>query len=224
MKRKNALALFGVLAVVLLVADRITKNIAVDQLTGSGSVPFLPPLLDFVLVYNRGGAFGLFEGGGILFVIVALLAVIAIIVYLVKAPQLRLPVVLALALIAAGALGNAYDRATAGAVPDFLHTLFIEFPVFNVADISLTLGEIVLILVVAVYWFAPKKAEESAARVDATTSTDAEVAQVADSSETIASAADAEEITAGSATIAASESGLHKVDPSEADPQAASDK
>ena len=144
------------IAVLLLALDRITKNIAIDVLTDSGPLVFLPALLDFVLVYNIGGAFGLFEGGAVFFVGVAVIALIAIIVYLIKAKELYTSVVISLAMISAGALGNAIDRAMYGAVPDFIHTLFIEFPVFNVADIALTLGEILLLISLAYYWFGPK--------------------------------------------------------------------
>jgi len=157
MKRRNALILFAVIVLVVLLLDRITKIIAVDQLTDSGPVAFLPLFLDFALVYNTGGAFGLFEGGATLFVIVAVVALIVIIVYIIKARQLHLPIIIALSLIAGGALGNAYDRAVDGAVPDFIHTLFIDFPVFNVADIALTVGEICLLIVVAYYWFGQGK-------------------------------------------------------------------
>ncbi|MDR1358851.1 MAG: signal peptidase II [Coriobacteriales bacterium] len=166
MKRKNALILFIVLAAALLVLDRATKIIAIEVLSNSGPVAFLPAFLDFVLVYNTGGAFGLFEGGGVLFVGVALIAVVAIVVYLIKAQQLLPPVVVALSLIAAGALGNAYDRAVSGAVPDFIHTLFIEFPVFNVADCCLTIGEAVLVVAAAIYWFRPKKQPDEHSGID----------------------------------------------------------
>ena len=164
MKRKNAVALLLILTIGLLTVDRITKIIAIDALTGSKPVAFLPGFLDFVLVYNTGGAFGIFEGGGVFFVGVAVIAFIGIIVYLLRAQQLHMPIVIALSLISGGALGNAYDRAMSGAVPDFIHTLFIEFPVFNAADSFLTVGEILLILLLAFYWFGPKRQDKADAR------------------------------------------------------------
>lgn len=162
MTRKKALVLFALLAVVLLALDRVTKIIAIDVLSESGPIAFLPAFLDFALVYNTGGAFGLFEGGAVFFVGVAVIALIAILIYLIRAKQLHLPVVIALSMISAGAIGNAYDRAVNGAVPDFIHTLFIEFPVFNVADICLTLGEILLLISVAYFWFGPQSRAEEA--------------------------------------------------------------
>lgn len=160
MKRKNALIIFTVLTLLLLALDRVTKMVAIDILSETGPIVFIPGVLDFVLVYNTGGAFGLFEGGAVFFVGVAVIALIVIVAYLIKAQQLRAPVVVALALISAGALGNAYDRAIDHAVPDFIHTLFMEFPVFNVADICLTVGEIFLLVMVALYWFSPRYRQE----------------------------------------------------------------
>lgn len=160
MKRKNALVLFSVLVVVLLVLDRVTKNIAIEVLTAEGPQPFIPGVLDFSLVYNTGGAFGMFEGGGVFFVGIAVIALVVIVAYLIKAKELFLPVVVSLGMIASGAIGNAYDRAVDGAVPDFLHTLFIQFPVFNVADICLTVGEGILIIAVVYLWFGPKSREQ----------------------------------------------------------------
>jgi len=160
MKRRNALVIFLVIVAVILVLDRITKIIAIELLTDSAPIAFLPLFLDFALVYNTGGAFGIFEGGGTLFVLVAIIAVLVILIYLFSAKQLQLPIVIALSLIVGGALGNAYDRAVDGAVPDFIHTLFIEFPVFNVADMALTVGEISLLVAVAIYWFGQSKREE----------------------------------------------------------------
>jgi len=161
MKRDKALVIFLIIVLAILVLDRVTKIIAIEQLTDNPPIAFLPLLLDFALVYNTGGAFGIFEGAGTLFVIVAIVAVLVILIYLLRAKQLYLPIVLALALIAGGALGNAYDRAVDGAVPDFIHTLFIEFPVFNIADMALTVGEIGLLVVVAFYWFGQSKQKET---------------------------------------------------------------
>ncbi|MCL2530520.1 MAG: signal peptidase II, partial [Coriobacteriia bacterium] len=160
MKRQNALILFTVLMLVVLILDRITKIIAIDVLTDSGPIAFIPSFMDFVLVYNTGAAFGLFEGGGAIFVGVAIISMLVILIYLFKAKQLRMLVVIALGLIAGGALGNAYDRATSGAVPDFFRTLFIDFPVFNVADIALTVGEFGLLIIIAIYWFGPSKQKD----------------------------------------------------------------
>ncbi|MCL2807323.1 MAG: signal peptidase II [Coriobacteriia bacterium] len=153
MKRRNAYILFVVLALVVLFLDRFTKIIAVEQLSDGRSIAFIPRVFDFTLVFNEGGAFGIFAGGRFFFIVVAIIVVAAILIYLLRTKSFFMPAVIALSLIVAGAAGNAYDRALTGRVPDFIHTLFIDFPVFNIADIALTIGEIGLLLIIVVYWF-----------------------------------------------------------------------
>jgi signal peptidase II len=135
-----AVIIFAILFIVLVAIDRITKATAIDVLSSTGSIVFIPGFMDFTLVYNTGGAFGMLEGAGPLFVAFAAIALVAIIVYLFYVKQHNPLLVIALILIAAGAAGNAYDRLVSGSVPDFIHTLFIEFAVFNVADCCLTVG------------------------------------------------------------------------------------
>ena len=87
--------------------------------------------------------------------------VIDIAVYLVRAPQLAHLEVVGMAMVAGGAIGNAIDRLAFGFVTDFIATTFIDFPVFNVADIGITLG---VVLALFGYMFLSPAARE----VDAT--------------------------------------------------------
>jgi signal peptidase II len=153
--RKRVFILFAIVCVILVALDRLTKVVAQEVLGGGNSIDCIPGLFDFALTYNTGAAFGIFEGAGPLFVIAALVATIAILVFLAKGKLVTRPVTLALAMIVAGALGNAYDRLMFGAVPDFIRTLFIEFPLFNVADCCLTVGEGVLVILLIVGSFKP---------------------------------------------------------------------
>ncbi|MDR2671783.1 MAG: signal peptidase II [Coriobacteriales bacterium] len=139
-----ALALFLILVILLVAADRFSKLAIAATLNVGESFVFIPGIVEFVFVENRGGAFGLFAGAGPLFLIVAAVVVTIALVYLLKAKELRPLVVVSLALIVSGALGNAYDRLMSGVVTDFIHTLFVEFAVFNVADCCLTIGEVLL--------------------------------------------------------------------------------
>ncbi len=68
------------------------------------------------------------------------------IVYIAVIKRHSLLRVFALALICSGAVGNAIDRAASGKVVDFIQTLFIEFPLFNIADCAITIGVIGLII------------------------------------------------------------------------------
>ncbi|NLG10072.1 MAG: signal peptidase II [Coriobacteriaceae bacterium] len=145
LSRATAFIVFFVTVFVLLALDRYTKFLAVSALSDGGSVALIPGVLDLMLVYNEGAAFGILQGARLYFIIVATLASLGIIVYIAITKRHSLVRVFALALICTGAVGNAIDRALSGKVVDFIHTLFIEFPVFNIADSAITLGVIVLV-------------------------------------------------------------------------------
>jgi signal peptidase II len=126
----------------VIVLDRITKALAEAALAGGGIQPFIPGILDFQLVYNTGAAWGMFEGARTFFLLIALVFVVGMALYLFFARRHAVFTVLGAGLIAGGAIGNAIDRALSGRVVDFIHTLFIEFPLFNIADSAITVGAI----------------------------------------------------------------------------------
>ena len=110
----------------------------------------LAPFADFVVVWNRGVSYGLFQQeGGLgrwILVAVSLVAAVGLSVWMVRAGSRLLAV--ALGLIVGGALGNAIDRAAYGAVFDFvhLHAGRWSWYVFNVADAAIVAGVVGLIL------------------------------------------------------------------------------
>lgn len=140
LSRFGACTLFAVVALTVLGFDRISKDIAVAALSNGTIVEFIPGVMDFRLVYNEGAAFGIFDGATAYFLISAGIISALILGYLVLSKRHTAVEVIALGLIFSGAIGNAIDRMTYGPVIDFFHTLFIDFPVFNVADIAITLG------------------------------------------------------------------------------------
>ncbi|MCL2756528.1 MAG: signal peptidase II [Coriobacteriia bacterium] len=151
--RPVAVSLFVGIFALLLIADRFTKIMAVEHLSGKGSVPFIPYVLDFYLTYNQGAAFGIFQGAKPFFIILAFLVCIGIFTYLLLNKKHTLFEIIPLALIGAGALGNAIDRLRVGEVVDFIRTIFMDFPIFNVADSCITVGVIIFILYMFVGFF-----------------------------------------------------------------------
>jgi signal peptidase II len=143
--RSATLAIFAIGILVVAALDKLTKSLAVEALADGSVRPFIPGLLDFRLVYNTGAAWGIFEGARMLFLIIAIAALAAILAYLLLAKRCALLEVIGLSLVAGGAIGNAIDRAQMGQVVDFIHTLFIDFPLFNLADSAITLGVILFI-------------------------------------------------------------------------------
>ena len=130
------LGVAGGVALVVLLVDQLTK-LAVRAVGDALHMTVIPGVIDFLFVRNIGAAFSMGEGHGIAFAVLALAVIIAIAVYLLRAPQLARLEVVGMAMVAGGAIGNAIDRLTFGFVTDFIATTFIDFPVFNVADIGI---------------------------------------------------------------------------------------
>jgi signal peptidase II len=133
----------------VVVLDRFTKDLAVATLT-DGPRPFIPGILGFHLTYNRGAAWGLFAGGRVVFILIALAAVIGVFVYLFSQRRHAALTVLGFGLFLGGTIGNAIDRALAGQVVDFLQLQFMDVPLFNLADPSITISVALLLLVIFV--------------------------------------------------------------------------
>ena len=134
------LGVCGVIAITLVCLDQIVKVFVRYALMGGGLVTVIPGVLGFRFCANTGAAFSIGEGHGLLFVVLAVVVVGSIIWYLAKTPQVSRVEVVGLSLVMGGAVGNAIDRVLHGYVTDFIATLFINFPVFNIADIGITVG------------------------------------------------------------------------------------
>ena len=123
----------------MVIFDRLAKGWAVDHLRQGITGPDFG-LVDFTLVHNMGAAFGMGQGAGIVFVAVA------VVVWLVVGKRHGALEVVSLALVVAGGIGNCIDRLTTGYVVDFIRLTFIDFPVFNVADICVTCGVVLFLI------------------------------------------------------------------------------
>lgn len=147
--RARRLALFALVAAAVVALDQLSKAAARSALVPGEPVTLVPGVMDLSLVYNTGAAFSLGEGGGPLFVLLAAAILVAGLVVAWRRADVPLPLVLAVAAVAGGGVGNAIDRVALGAVTDFFKTTFVDFAVFNVADIFVTCG---VVLAVILYW------------------------------------------------------------------------
>ena len=135
------------IAGVIIALDQWTKSIVRSNLAvGEAWMPWswLSPYARVLHWYNNGVAFGLFQNGGIIFIILPILVVLALIFYYPRVPSEDWFLRLAMGLQLGGALGNLIDRLTVGHVTDFISVG--NFPIFNVADSAITVGVGVLIL------------------------------------------------------------------------------
>lgn len=151
--KKNKVTLHYII-VCLLVAfmvflDQWSKHLAVIHLKDKtpGTVIVMKKLLQLTYVENRGTAFGIGQGKVWLFTLTSIV-ILAFVIYLYRKIPFEkryIPMRMVGILLAAGAIGNMIDRIAQGYVVDFFEFGFIDFPVFNVADIYVTVAEVMLI-------------------------------------------------------------------------------
>lgn len=129
---------------ILTALDQLTKYIVAGSFTLYESKPAIKNILSFTYIRNSGVAWGLFAGNRVLFLILTFLVLLlCFYVYTNIAGQKKyLPLRIALIILIAGAVGNMIDRIKFGYVIDFLCLEFIDFPIFNVADIFVTVSMI----------------------------------------------------------------------------------
>lgn len=137
-----AAAKAGLVALAVLILDQVTKMIARDDVP-LGSRREITGFLDIVHVRNDGVAFSAFGGQPWLVVGLITVALIALLYYFSTHADTPL-VWLATGLLFGGAVGNILDRVRDGAVTDFIK--FTSWPAFNVADIAINAGVVVLII------------------------------------------------------------------------------
>jgi signal peptidase II len=147
--------------------DQISKAMVRAAMVEQQSTRLIPHLINLTYVRNEGAAFGLFPGRQPVFIVTSCLVLFVIAAFWRRTRPMQWPVVIALGLVTAGALGNLIDRVLLGYVTDFFEFGFIEFPVFNVADSCIVVGVAILM-----YWilFGPEESSDAAA-------SDAEVAE-----------------------------------------------
>lgn len=147
-KKKWPLALSCLVLIVVLVGlDQWTKADVAEHIPLYEKVVLIPGFFDLTNVRNTGAAFSMLDGIGMWFFILITIAAIAFMVYyFFKTSDIRIE--WCLAFVVAGAIGNLIDRIQLGYVRDFfLFYIFgSPFPVFNVADICVSLGFIMLVI------------------------------------------------------------------------------
>lgn len=143
-----------IIMVVLTVLDQLAKKAASINLTGGRDVILIPNVLVLKYLENHGAAFGMLQNKQLFFLIIGTCFVIAAIILLIYVPAEKKYTALRLAmiLVAGGAIGNMIDRASLGYVVDFIYFSCIDFPIFNVADIFVTVGTFLLIILVAFFY------------------------------------------------------------------------
>lgn len=136
--------IYTILIIAGIILDRLSKAYAISHFIEN---PIFTNFINLIYVENRGAAFGILQNKRIFFIILTLAVVLYLLYYFIRNLKSNPKLLnIALSLIVSGALGNFYDRLFHGFVVDFIEFSFFNFPVFNIADILVTTGSILLII------------------------------------------------------------------------------
>lgn len=133
----------------IIVLDQIIKVLIRSTMYIGESVPVIKEVFHITYVQNRGGAFSILSGQGLILTVVPLAAIIFAIWYMEKHLNEHWSLFLSLSLIIGGGIGNLIDRILLGFVTDMIDFRF--FPVFNIADIAVCVGAGFLILYTLIF-------------------------------------------------------------------------
>lgn len=152
--KKGSLFFLAIGTVLLVMLDQVTKWAASVYLKGKGPFPLIKGIFELYYLENRGSAFGLLQGKRFFFIMMA-----GIVLLIVPYIYCRIPIIprfrflrLLAVLFLSGAVGNAIDRVIRGYVVDFFYFSLIDFPVFNVADIYVTVSAFLLFFLIFFFY------------------------------------------------------------------------
>lgn len=149
--KKAVRMIIDVLAIIfLLFLDQLTKYLAIINLKGQPAVSLIDGILELQYLENKGAAFGMLQNKKTLFIFMTVVMLTVIFYVFFKLPQKKKFVIwqVFMCLICAGGIGNMIDRIRYDYVVDFIYFKVIDFPVFNVADIMITIGTVLFFIVV----------------------------------------------------------------------------
>lgn len=143
--------LYLIITILIIAADQIIKYFIASGMDTSSTAFSVLGIFDVTYVQNRGAAFSVLSGKTVFLGIVSVLfCVVLILFWLRKKPTNRL-MCTALTLLLAGAAGNGIDRIFRGFVVDYINLSFMSFPVFNLADIAVTVGAGLFVLYIILF-------------------------------------------------------------------------
>lgn len=150
--KKYLSAILSILGLILI--DQYTKFLALTHLKDQSPFVIWDGVFELRYLENRGAAFGIFQNQQMFFIIMTLVVLIGIVYIYIRTPDTKryLPLRLTIIFITAGAIGNMIDRVFRNYVVDFFYFSLIDFPIFNVADIYVTVTFLVLAVLLLFFY------------------------------------------------------------------------
>lgn len=139
----------AVIAAVVCLCDQITKLRVISSFELGESRGVIPGILNWTYIRNEGAALGMLADHRWVFMILSLLLIAAIMLFVIFSKDISRPVVIVLSMILGGGIGNMIDRIAYGYVVDFIDVKFLPFWkwIFNVADVFVTVGAVLLAVI-----------------------------------------------------------------------------
>lgn len=144
-------------AVLITAADQLIKYLVIENIALTDTIEAIPGLLNFIYVKNTGAAFSILSDKTGLLSVISIAVCVFVIFYLVKYKPKNKLYLVSLGMILGGAAGNMIDRVFRHFVVDYIELVFINFPVFNLADIGITVGAVLLMIYVIFFDNSGKK-------------------------------------------------------------------
>ena len=129
-----------------ILLDQLTKLLVSGGMELHESITVIPGLFHITYHQNRGAAWGMLADQRWVFILVSTVTIVAILSFLIRTKRRDPLMITALAMILSGGIGNMIDRLALGYVVDMIHAVFIDFPIFNVADSFVCVGAALLFL------------------------------------------------------------------------------
>ena len=152
-KRIWSIVVASIVFAAVLILDLVTKEVIISNLIPNvgDSVDVIPGFINFIYVENKGAAWGIFSNSTIgLTILSVIILVLILLFYILRLRQTKekssMWLAVSIGLIAGGCIGNMIDRITFGFVRDFLNFQFMDFPVFNFADVGICVGVVTLMV------------------------------------------------------------------------------
>ncbi len=159
---RNKIIVLVVLSVAILALDLITKYVICGMFAENEGITAIPYLFNIIVVHNEGAAWGILSGNQIGLIILSILLFAFLIWYFVKEKKKSWLLVISMAFIYGGCIGNLFDRIVFGYVRDFIQFAFWQsFPIFNFADVFLTVGVILFAIYLIIFLVKKEKSEDT---------------------------------------------------------------
>lgn len=130
------------ISLAVLGGDQLLKHWVTENVPMHGAHPVIPGFFHLTLLHNTGAAYSILQGMRWPLIVVACVCVVCILVYLLRGKGTVLSRA-GMAMVLGGALGNLLDRIRFGYVVDMFEVEFVEYPVFNVADMCIVVGGVI---------------------------------------------------------------------------------